>query len=36
MMKGLSKKMFDVQTIFFYFINNTWRFELGKTDAAWA
>jgi len=28
--------MFDVQTIFFYFINNTWRFELGKTDAAWA
>ena len=36
MMKGISKKMYDMQTIFFHFINNMWRFELGKTDHAWA
>ena len=36
MMKEISKKMFDTQKIFFHFINNMWRFELGKTDQAWA
>ena len=32
MMKGISKKMFDTQKIFFHFINNMWHFDLGRTD----
>lgn len=35
-MKNMSKKMFDMQSIFFHFLNNMWRFELGRTDQAWA
>ena len=35
-MKGVSKKMFDLQSIFFHFLNKMWRYESGKTDQAWA
>ena len=32
--KGISKKMFDMQSIFFHFLNNLWRFEMRNTDEA--
>ena len=35
-MKGLSDKMFSMQSIFHYFITNMWRFDLSNTDRTWA
>jgi len=36
LMQDLSTRMFKMQSIFFHFLNNLWRFQLGNTDRAWA
>lgn len=35
-MKALSEKAFNMQSLFFHFINSTWRFQSGNTDRTWA
>ena len=35
MMKMLSERMFNMQSIFFHFLNNTWNFLQRNTEKVW-